>query len=60
MVMGSGIIGKVLETYDPAQLVVVAWWVALVLLILALSAAIGQERYAIVEGEQQKGRVPYV
>jgi len=50
MVMGSGIIGKVLETYDPAQLVVVAWWVALVLLILALSAAIGQERYAIVEG----------
>jgi BCD family chlorophyll transporter-like MFS transporter len=50
MVMGSGIIGKVLETYDPAQLVVVAWWVALVLLVLALSAAIGQERYAIVAG----------
>jgi BCD family chlorophyll transporter-like MFS transporter len=50
MVTGSGIIGKVLETYDPARLVVVAWWVALVLLMLALSAAIGQERYATVAG----------
>jgi len=50
MVMGSGIIGRALETYNPARLVVVAWWVALALLILALSAAIGQERYAIVAG----------
>lgn len=51
MVMGSGIIGKALETYDPARLVAVAWWVAIALLILALSAAIGQERYVTVTAE---------
>jgi len=50
MVAGSAIIGKTLETYDPVRLVAVAWWVALALLMLALSAAIGQERYAIVAG----------
>lgn len=50
MVAGSAIIGKTLETYDPVRLVAVAWWVAFALLMLALSAAIGQERYAIVAG----------
>jgi BCD family chlorophyll transporter-like MFS transporter len=51
MVMGSGILGKVLETYDPARLVAIAWWVALALILLALLAAIGQERSGAITGE---------
>jgi BCD family chlorophyll transporter-like MFS transporter len=60
-VMGAGIVGKALENYEPQRLVAVALVVALIVLVLALLAAIGQERYAAVSGEAaEKARaVPF-
>lgn len=43
LVMGSGIIGKALEDYQPAKLMGVATGVATAVLVLAVLAAIGQE-----------------
>lgn len=42
-VMGSGFIGKALETYEPSKLVSVAMGVAVAVFVLALFAAINQE-----------------
>lgn len=43
MVMGAGIIKKMLKVYDPAVLTSTALIIALVILVLAFLAAIGQE-----------------
>jgi len=43
MVMGAGIIKKLLKVYDPATLTSAALTIALVILVLALLAALGQE-----------------
>lgn len=60
-VMGAGFIGKALETFEPAKLMSVAMGVAIVILILAVIAAIGQEpRDQIVQvASEQARKVPF-
>ena len=60
-VMGAGLIGKALETFEPAKLMSVAIGVAVVILILAVIAAIGQEpRDQIVQvASEQARKVPF-
>lgn len=60
-VMGAGFIGKALETFEPARLMSVAMGVAIVILILAVIAAIGQEpRDQIVQvASEQARKVPF-
>lgn len=43
-VMGAGAIGKMLETYDPLQLMRVAYIIGLLVIVLAVSASIQQEK----------------
>jgi BCD family chlorophyll transporter-like MFS transporter len=57
LVMGAGGLGAALESYDPARLVQVSMGVAVVILILALFAALGQEpRSETVEVAAEKAR----
>lgn len=60
-VMGAGFIGKALETFEPAKLMSVAVGVAVVILVLAVLAAIGQEpRDQIVQvASEQARKVPF-
>ncbi len=60
-VMGAGFIGKALDTFEPAKLMSVAMGVAVVILILAVIAAIGQEpRDQIVQvASEQARKVPF-
>src|SRR5690606_17986806 len=60
-VIGAGFIGKALETFEPAKLMGVAMGVAVVILILAVIAAIGQEpRGQIVQvASEQARKVPF-
>ncbi len=60
-VMGAGFIGKALETFEPDKLMSVAMGVAIVILILAVIAAIGQEpRDQIVQvASEQARKVPF-
>ena len=56
-VMGAGFIGKALETFEPAKLMSVATGVAVVILVLAIIAAIGQEpKNQIVETASEQAR----
>lgn len=60
-VMGAGFIGKALETFEPARLMSVAMGVAVVILVLAIIAAIGQEpKNQIVQtASEQARKVPF-
>lgn len=58
LVMGAGGLGSALETYDPARLIQVSIGVAIVILILATFAALGQEPHSeTVEVAAEKARV---
>ena len=51
LVMGAGALGKALESYDPARLVPVTIWAMIVVFVLSLLAAIGQEPRTALERE---------
>lgn len=56
-VMGAGFIGKALETFEPAKLMSVATGVAVVILVLAVIASIGQEpKGQIVQAASEQAR----
>ncbi|MBL8061693.1 MAG: BCD family MFS transporter [Anaerolineales bacterium] len=56
-VMGAGFIGKALETFEPAKLMSVSMGVAVVILVLAVIAAIGQEpRDQVVQAASEQAR----
>lgn len=56
-VMGAGFIGKALETFEPAKLMSVAMGVAVVILVLAVIASIGQEpKGQIVQAASEQAR----
>jgi BCD family chlorophyll transporter-like MFS transporter len=61
LVMGAGGLGSALEVYDPARLIQVSIGVAIVILILATFAALGQEpRSEAVEVAAEKAReIPF-
>jgi BCD family chlorophyll transporter-like MFS transporter len=54
-VMAAGAIGKMLETYDPARLVSVAVGVGILVIVLAVTATLGQEnRKFTITSEQAR------
>jgi BCD family chlorophyll transporter-like MFS transporter len=61
LVMGAGGLGSALEVYDPARLIQVAIAVAIIILILATFASLGQEpRSDTVEMAAEKAReIPF-
>lgn len=60
-VMGAGFIGKALETFEPAKLMSVSIGVAVVILVLAILASIGQEEknQAIQAASEQARKAPF-
>ena len=60
-VMGAGFIGKALETFEPAKLMSVSIGVAVVILVLAILASIGQEEknQVIQTAAEQARKLPF-
>jgi len=60
-VMGAGFIGKALETFEPAKLMSVSIGVAVVILVLAILASIGQEEknQVIQTASEQARKTPF-
>ena len=60
-VMGAGFIGKALETFEPARLMSVSIGVAVVILVLAILASIGQEtkNQVVQTAAEQARKIPF-
>ncbi len=60
-VMGAGFIGKALETFEPAKLMSVSIGVAVVILVLAILASIGQEEknQVVQTAAEQARKLPF-